>query len=583
MAAPPPNPKSKAAPEGLAEVERALSVLQGRHPETERLRREDEERRRARTAKAAAVTSVETRRVRTRRFGIGAAASAALLVAIVVTVLFRKELARRSGIERATDAYRAMGFVVVASASSAAPIKVEADVPAGCLIATSTSGSRVKLAHLGGAVEGTAPVIACLCDQSHVVVTSEATGEEGLALLRAEANTVGGSRAFAFLPFKPGTIGRTDQACADATLDAWLDARADGSAGPKVEPANDTWLGEPSRAKLRDVGFVVSAFVKPGVPFTAVDLAAGTCMLALSEKARDNVVIRLRGGAVVASSSTGSVGFCTSSQARVLAERESSSPGGPLVVLTAPAARVGGLYGLREVAESARLPLGAAHVNAGDLGWSAKNLLVASAIPEHLVTVANTPELGSDADARVVALAVETPGMITADTPADVFSFCEPSLDTATSSVCVFSGAQKWQTDGARAVGGIARSKLPFWLFAFQGVSEPVVLKLETQLLTLARRLRRDGFEPTTIEAVTEVEKGAEVLGRANEDAMVVLSLSASPPWVIPFTDGPAWTIDGEPRIVAIRPLERVVVTGTTKTLPPKAKRRTVVFRRTRR
>jgi hypothetical protein len=148
----------------------------------------------------------------------------------------------------------------------------------------------------------------------------------------------------------------------------------------------------------------------------------------------------------------------------------------------------------------------------------------------------------------------------------------------------VFSGTQKWRVDGAAdAVAGVARSKLPFWLLAVQGVSEPVALRREVQLIGLARRLVRDGFEPTTIEAVTEIDKGAEVLGRANEDAIVVLGLAPTDPWVFPYTDGPTWSLEGEPRIVPIKPLERVVVTTTAKTLPPKATRRTIVFRRQKR
>src|SRR5690606_25106116 len=126
----------------------------------------------------------------------------------------------------------------------------------------------------------------------------------------------------------------------------------------------------------------------------------------------------------------------------------------------------------------------------------------------------------------------------------------------------------------------VARAALPFWLFALEGVSEPAALKLETQLVSLARRLRRDGFEATTIEAVTELDHGAEILGRAGEDAFVAIGLAPHAPWVFPYSDGPAWTIDGEPRVVPIRPLERVTVRATTRKLPPKATRRTVVFRR---
>ena len=82
--------------------------------------------------------------------------------------------------------------------------------------------------------------------------------------------------------------------------------------------------------------------------------------------------------------------------------------------------------------------------------------------------------------------------------PTDTYSYCNPPLDAKVrAATCVFSGPQKWRTDaGAEAVGGIARAKLPFWLFAMQTASDPVALKGMTQLFTLARRLARDGFTP---------------------------------------------------------------------------------------
>lgn len=127
-------------------------------------------------------------------------------------------------------------------------------------------------------------------------------------------------------------------------------------------------------------------------------------------------------------------------------------------------------------------------------------------------------------------------------------------------------------------------------------MNEPAALKVATQLVSLARWLRREGFEPTTIAAMTELDQGVEVLGRANEDAMVAVTLAKAPPWIVTYTDGPEWSLEGvrggaggaygpsgsgEPRIVPIKPLQRVTLRATNpKTLPPKDKRHTVVFRR---
>lgn len=590
MAAPPQKPTPR-TPEDLAEVERALSVLHGRHPEHERVRREDEERRAKRQEEIDAASREQWRRIRWRRVLIAAGVLVVGAVAVTGAHVFRSELARRDRIEQAAHPYRAMGFLVLETTSRGEPSKLEASAPAGCLLATSSTGANVRLTHAGGAVEGPAPLLTCICEGGHVTVTADMKPGEGLALLRADASSLGGSRAFAFLPFKPGMTGQTDHACAEASLDGWLDAKRwmqespQGTARP-VAPVDvvtsEHWLSvDPKRATLKAAGLEVIAIVKRKVPFAVVEVPAQTCVLVAAERDTDKPSLRLRGGTLAVGPARGHAGWCTSTGGLALALREGE---GELTVLAVPAARIGGLSGLREAAESAGLPLDASTVSGADRGWNARQLLLSSAIPETLITVANAPNLGADPEARIVALSMEKPNTLVADTPPDVFSFCEPPLATALTTVCVFSGTQKWRVDGVDVEAGIARAKLPFWLFGLQGVSEPAALKLETQLVALARRLRRDGFEPTTIEAVTELDTGVEVLGRANEDAMVVVSVAPSAPWVIPLTDGPPWTIDGEPRVIPIRPLERLTVSPARPTvavkLPPKAIRRTVVFRR---
>ncbi len=588
MAAPPPKPKQ--TPEDLAEVERALSVLHGRHPEHERVRREDEERRAHRKAELDAESTLETQRIRSRRALVGAGIAAVAVVVVAGGVLVRSELARRGRIEDASAPYRGMGFAIVETSSRGEPSTIEANVPAGCLLVTSpTSGEKVRLAHAGGVVEGPAPLLTCLCQGGHVSVSADMKGGDGLTLLTTEASTLGGSRAFAFLPFKPGTTGQSDQACAEGALDAWLDEKRwmqESPAGaarplaPVDAAASQRWLAADSkRASLRGAGFELRAMLNPEAPFAVVEVPAESCVFLAVEDPDDKPTLRMKGGAFAVGPAAGNAAWCTSAEATVLAQREGA---GELAVLIAPAARVGGLAGVREMTAGAGMTLGAATVPAGDRGWSAKQVLLASAIPESLITVANAPDLGGDPEARIVAVSVERPKTLAAETPPDVFSFCEPQLDTAFATVCAFSGPQKWRVDGAEVVAGVARAKHPFWLFGLQGVNEPMALKMETQLVNLARRLRREGFEPTTIEGVTELDKGVEILGRASEDAIVALALAPTTPWVFPYTDRPgaSWNLESEPRIIPIRPLERITLPATTKTLAPKATRRTVVFRR---
>jgi hypothetical protein len=109
-------------------------------------------------------------------------------------------------------------------------------------------------------------------------------------------------------------------------------------------------------------------------------------------------------------------------------------------------------------------------------------------------------------------------------------------------------------------------------------------MKVAADLVTFSRRMRRLGFEPTAMEAMTEMPNGVDVLGRANEDAVVALGLAPEAPWIFPYADDAkhAWNITtGEPRVVPVKVLEKVkLVTTTKEKLPSKDTRRSVVYRR---
>jgi hypothetical protein len=551
MDAPPPK---KPQPEGLAEVERALSALQGRHPEHERARREDQERRAARQAELDARATIERRRVFKRRLVAGGLSIAALSLAITAFVLLKGELARRARLDQAADPYRAMGFAVVESSGRGAA-KLEAATEAGCLLVATTSPSDVRLAIGEAVVEGPAPILTCTCEAGTVTASAKA---DGVVLLRADIAMIGGSRAFAFLPFAPRTLGATDSACADTALDKWVETKRYTTA---ESPEHLRAFVPASGPDARFPSFNRISILERQAPFVVVEGPPNACLLFVPQGS-DRYALRGQGMSL----GNERAALCYPNAATFLVERQGST--GDIDVLVAPADRIGGTAGLRESNMNAIAA-------AADRGWDAKQVLVASAIPDAIISQAIAPDIAPDPEARIVALSLEAPQAIASDAADGVYSFCDPPVDRAMNTVCAFSGPQRWHG----LAGGIARAKLPFWLFGMQNVVEPAALKVETQLLALARRLRRDGFEPTTMQAVTETDKGAEVLGRANEDAMVVVALAPTPPWAFPLSDGPAWTLDQSPRVVPITPLARIHVT-TTQKLPPKATRRTVVFRR---
>lgn len=579
---PPPKPKGQ---DDLAEVERALSVLQGRDPEFERARRQDDEARAKRRAQLDGAAADEASKLRRRRIVVGVAAVVLAGVAVFAGSVFRTELERRGRIEKASDSYRAMGFTIIETSGRSSPGVLEGTPDKGCLLAVSTGDAPIKVARASGdAFVGKGPVAFCTCATEKMTISSQVDKDGGLALLRIESPAIGGSKAFAFLPFKPGTTAAGDEACAEQTLDSWID----GKRYPAAPPLEEKWLKhDPKRAAaLQDAGFKTIGGVSPDRPFGVVDLPKESCVIAVG-KPGDALTLRLKGGATPIAKADSAFAWCAIAEQTAVVERVQHATAGEVTVLAAPAARIGGTVGLEEILEAARLKISekAIAVPPTDHAWNAKQLLVASAVPESVVTMAAAPDIPVDNEARLASVSFGSPKALAAVAADEVFSFCEPLLtDTSLDSMCVFSGQHAWKISNSEAVGGIARAKLPFWLFGLQGATEPAAMKVAADLVTFTRRMRRLGFEPTAMEAMTETPNGVDVLGRANEDAIIALGLAPEPPWVFPYADDPkaAWNLTtGEPRVVAVKVLEKVKLVTTTKgKLPSKETRRSIVYRR---
>lgn len=579
---PPPKPKGQ---DDLAEVERALSVLQGRDPEFERARRQDEEARAKRRALLDKAAQAEGRKGRTRRFVFVIGGVVVAGVVIVAGIVAKIELDRRGRIEKASESVRAGGFGIVAMSGRAAPGTLEETLDKGCLTAVSTGDAPIEVARASGdAIKGKGPLLFCTCATEKLTITSKVDDAGGLALLRAESAAVGGSKAFAFLPIKPGTTARTDDACAEQSLDAWLDAKR----LPPPAPLEEKWLKEDAKraATFEGAGFETIGGVTADRPFGVVALPKESCVVAVG-KPGDALTLRLRGGATPIAKADSAFAWCASGEQTAVVERAQHATAGDVTVIAAPASRVGGTVGLGEILDAARLKIGekAIFVPPADHAWNAKQLLVASAVPEGLVTMATAPDIPVDNDARLASVSFGGPKALVADPAEEVFSFCDPILsDTSLDAMCVFTGPHAWKISSSESVAGVARAKLPFWLFGLQEAKEPAAMKVAADIVTFTRRMKRQGFEPTAMEAMTETPNGVDVLGRANEDAIVAFGLAPVEPWIFPYSDDPkaAWNITtGEPRVVPVKVLERVKLVTTTKgTLPSKETRRSVVYRR---
>jgi len=569
VAKPPVPPTSE-----LDEVERAISALAGRHPEHEKTRRETavavEQRRRSLELELAA----NARRRRRRAVVIVANVIALAVVAFVVWRFVSRTARIRESLARDEGPFLAQGFEELSANHLTATRALDVDVPgSSCFVALAAEGDVVV--HAGASTLSAPRSVGwCGCAPGHVTVEVARPGEaaSGLAVLRIDGNVAGGPLARAWLKAAPGGWGEVGAECADAMLDAWIE----GHRWPKPVPTGTELQSIAGGAQLSSIGFKVSALVEEGTPFGVVEAAGGDCELAIS--AGRELSLRSMGGARPVEHARGAMIWCAA-----LPETASVwvTPGaGRTLVLSAPAVRLGGLLGAREGAHEAGYTVSseASWLPATDQGWEATSILRASSVTDVTTgTVATTP---GAADARVAAI-VAPPGAAVTWEPSLAAVACDPPLGTGertSESVCVPTSASTlWQRGDAAAFA--ARGATPIWMSTLAQRHEPDAVALLPELLALARRLAREGFEPTTFEGVTELRDGVRVVGRAGEDAVVAVGLAPNPPWVQPYSDGAPWDLGDAPRVIPLQPGTAVTLGAAAQASTPIDKRRTVVFR----
>jgi hypothetical protein len=566
---------------GLAEVERALSVLEGRHPEHVRVRRETLVAAADRQA-ALAVARAERARWQRRRGMIVALTVAAFGAAAAVGWrFFTRAHTLRERLDRATAPFAQAGWSEMASNVLTARLRLDVDVPgSSCAVALSTGEEMLVVHQEGRTFEAPHSVAFCTCESS-VATVVEATGSStadavGISLMRIDARAIGGPLARSWATPPVDRWGGAGADCAEAPFDAWL---ADGRA--PVSPVTDSWLSqEPTRAPLRRAGFQVVATVPTQRAFGAVAAPAGSCVLAVAE-AHEPLSLRVTGGSRPISRAQGSLLFCASQASTATVWREGTSP---VVMVAAPAEAVGGLLGARECAAAAGLhvPSAATWLSDADLAWDAERVLRASVRAGAATNVAAEamPAEPGAPDGRLVAVAL-APAARIAWEPGGAAPACDPAFgaaDTLRESVCMPVAAGSWWRQGD-GLASVARAPLPFWLAPLEPVRDPAAAPLVVKLLGLARQLGTGGFAPTLLEGVTEVADGIRVVGRANEDTVVAVGLSPSAPWVFPFTNEIPWKLGESPAMVPLGPGENIKLTASPLSSAPVEKRRTVVFR----
>ena len=132
--------------------------------------------------------------------------------------------------------------------------------------------------------------------------------------------------------------------------------------------------------------------------------------------------------------------------------------------------------------------------------------------------------------------------------------------------------------DPATLPAGAVRAKRPFWLPIARANRAQQERMLE--VLAFARRMSALGFELTSLTGFVEIPGGVEITGRSGEKEIVALVVSQSPPYVHPITDGPAWTLAGEPQIIQLPAGKSVKLKATPPYAGPKIGRETIIWRR---
>jgi hypothetical protein len=436
------------------------------------------------------------------------------------------------------------------------------------LASTSPGTGKLLVVRPSGTLTATTSLAYCTCADEHVTVRTEGDAG-GVELLRQEARLVGGNGALAFLTPRPAALPVSDS-CAVDPLDAWL------AAGHGASPATEAGVPASVREALASSGFKLTASAPATAPFAVVPGAAETCFVATSTTPGEALSLRIIGGKKPLSTTAGNavaIAWCSRTAAATTVLREGT---GSVVVYRVGSASVAGTMGLRQVLALAGFGDVPIWVKTTELGWDASAPLVASGVALPDITLPRDAHAVSQAS--VVSLTLG-PARVAA-VPDEIDRYlCAPALETKPrDALCVQSSPLGWVAAPGE-VAGIAEAPLPFWMDIMTHVDGRAGLALELQLLTLSRKLRAQHYEATARTGVTEERAGVVVDGRAGDDRIIAIGLMSTAPWVLPYTDGEAWTLDGEPHSIALGAGERrhLVTLPSVKAEPDV--RHTVVFR----
>jgi hypothetical protein len=558
-----------------------MSSLDGRPEHTARVQRETQA---AIAAKRAATEAAEREAIRTEKRN-----AILKVVALVVAIpalggggwygyqRYQRKVNADAALAPLAAPYLAAGWKAFPRPIWKSRHRAEALVGANtCVIALASSSpgtGKMVVERVGGPLTADTSVGFCTCNDERVVVHTEGNIPGGVQMLFQEAIAVGGGEALPFLSPKPNML--LAQNCPVDPLDAWLTARVAKGASAAAPPSS-TGLAQPLLTSLEAGDWKLQASAPSDLPFAIVPGAADSCFLALSTTPGEALSLRDAGGERPikgAAGSTLAIGWCTHTARPLTVWRTGS---GSVVVYRSDVARVGGTLGLREKASAMALGEVPTWVPATERAWDATQPLLVSGVPAP--DIALPTDTRAVEHARLVSLTLGTAHVVPVPDEHDRY-LCAPTLESnPPATLCVQGTPLGWRPSGGE-LAGVAQSPLPFWMDVMTQVGDRAGLMVEQKLLTLSRRLAAQHYEPTARTGVVEEKDGVEVTGRDGDDRIVAIGVLSTSPWVLPYSEGAPWTLDGEPHSIALAAGERLhLVSRPGSTAPPEV-RRTVVFR----
>jgi hypothetical protein len=545
----------------LEEVERALSVLGGRHPDQVRAEREAAQAVLRRQKEHESMLAVERSRTRRRFFMLVLGLGLASGVAWVGYRSHASHAALEAEIEPQVARYVGLGFDALPRGMFAPQERAEVTTVAGdCYAFVAARAAEMHIERPTGAADAKSEALACTCATESVVVTTHGAP---VRVLHIAGGALGGTRALAyrFRAHAPLVLGG-DEACADEALAAFARDKRYGA-----QESSGEWLA--AHPSLVTDGFTTLASAPPELPFVFVEPSPARCFIASAPEGALTLLAldAPQGGALAlqsAAQGTGAIAWCAVKGATFIVQHSERRA----TVVSVSSRRIGGTLGLREAIARASLKASswARDDERGELG---RDTLAASVVPDPAVMGAADAK-----DARVILFSGD------GFTTSDLDFRCAPGLGQP-EALCVQQHGLVWRAPPPGAACGAAFGPLPYWMGVLTDVRDPHVLDVELSLLSLSRRLSALGFFPGIIEGVTEKADAVEVLGRSGDDAIVAVGLWPAPPYAVPYTDGPTWMLDdGLARIMPVSAGARISLPlPQGLKAPTAATRRTVVFR----